>query len=293
MKHTKLSFTKTFALGFSAAVVAASSASAVLTIDLRASAVTGAASITNDKSVQLTGNVSTVSLQVWGQITNPTPTDNYGVQVILGSIISNNLVGTATGAVTGTSAAGPGPAAPFNQGPQRGGTNGATVSLNADTLSDLGSNSASPAPSHIKLRADPTGNNGGQQFGGVTGVFMPSDGGFALADAAGATINSIANGREFLMGTFRLTMSAISGGSFSYNWVTPVGFSGDSNIGQIAQWTDGDGIVRTPTPTSGGVINVASAVQFTMVPEPSAFGMVLIGALGLVGFRRLGFRRTA
>jgi len=29
------------------------------------------------------------------------------------------------------------------------------------------------------------------------------------------------------------------------------------------------------------------------VPEPAAFGMVLVGALGLVGFRRLGFRRTA
>jgi PEP-CTERM motif len=29
------------------------------------------------------------------------------------------------------------------------------------------------------------------------------------------------------------------------------------------------------------------------VPEPSAFGMVLIGAPGLVGFRGLGFRRAA
>ena len=34
------------------------------------------------------------------------------------------------------------------------------------------------------------------------------------------------------------------------------------------------------------------AITLAVVPEPSAFGMVLIGALGLVGFRRLGFRRS-
>ena len=34
-------------------------------------------------------------------------------------------------------------------------------------------------------------------------------------------------------------------------------------------------------------------VTLTVVPEPSAFGMVMLGALGLVGFRRLGLRRTA
>ena len=34
-------------------------------------------------------------------------------------------------------------------------------------------------------------------------------------------------------------------------------------------------------------------MRCSVVPEPSAFGMVLIGAPGLVGFRRLGLRRSA
>jgi hypothetical protein len=38
---------------------------------------------------------------------------------------------------------------------------------------------------------------------------------------------------------------------------------------------------------------VGAPIVITAVPEPSAFGMVLMGALGLVGFRRLGFRRSA
>jgi hypothetical protein len=50
----------------------------------------------------------------------------------------------------------------------------------------------------------------------------------------------------------------------------------------------------------GAAVNVKNStgvvftpLTFAAVPEPSAFGMVLVGALGLVGFRRLGFRRTA
>ena len=36
-----------------------------------------------------------------------------------------------------------------------------------------------------------------------------------------------------------------------------------------------------------------TGVTFVAAPEPSAFAMVALGALGLVGFRRLGFRRNS
>ena len=74
------------------------------------------------------------------------------------------------------------------------------------------------------------------------------------------------------------------------NWVIPA-FSAPLNRQQIAQWTDGDNVVNNGS-TQFAEMFVGAPIVITAVPEPSAFGMVLIGALGLVGFRRLGFRRA-
>ena len=75
------------------------------------------------------------------------------------------------------------------------------------------------------------------------------------------------------------------------NWVIPA-FTTALNRQQIAQWTDGDNVVNNGS-NQFAELFVGAPIVITAVPEPSAFGMVLIGALGLVGFRRLGFRRSA
>ncbi len=55
----------------------------------------------------------------------------------------------------------------------------------------------------------------------------------------------------------------------------------------------GDGALATQV---GGVGDpttfVFNPITLTVVPEPSAFGMVLLGAMSVVGFRRLGIRRS-
>ena len=107
----------------------------------------------------------------------------------------------------------------------------------------------------------------------------------------GATNNAITNGHEFLMGTITLSITSFTPTSvLNTNWVIP-GFTTPLNRAQIAQWTDGDNLVNAGG-TNFAEMFVGAPIVITAVPEPSAFGMVLIGALGLVGFRRLGFRRS-
>jgi len=68
------------------------------------------------------------------------------------------------------------------------------------------------------------------------------------------------------------------------------------------EWTSGlgssynkftvDGVVKTLNWADANVA-VGAAVNISLVPEPTAFGMLLLGTLGLVGFRRSAFRRLA
>ena len=296
MKNSKFVLTKSIALSISGLVLAASTASAVLTVDLRASASSSAAhaSIVNGKTVALNtiggGFAQTdISIQVWAQVTKTgAPTASYGIQSLLGSVVTNSSVPGATGI---TSFAPGGMATAFTQTNQLGVA--AEFSSPVDTVTDRGeANGAVTAPTanHIKFRANPTTATG-EVINGVSYVSTGLNGDTDPADQ-GVTFNLIPNGAEFLMGTIRLRLTANAGGTFTTNWVVPASFSGDSNLGQIAQWTEGDNLGRNPSSTSNGVVNVGGAITIASVPEPSAFGMVLIGALGLVGFRRLGFRRS-
>jgi hypothetical protein len=156
----------------------------------------------------------------------------------------------------------------------------AELSVPADGLMDLGSSSTVPTANHIKPRKDPTA--GGEQVGAVF---------FATNNSpAGATVQPIANGFEFLVGTttLHITDFANTAGTVHLNWVIPP-FTTPANKGQIAQWTDGDNAVNNGNLTAEMFVGPGVIV---MVPEPSAFGMVLLGAMGLVGFRRLGVRRA-
>src|SRR4029453_14066744 len=102
----------------------------------------------------------------------------------------------------------------------------------------------------------------------------------------------IANGYEFLMGFTTLNITDIAGPSAvaSLNWKIPA-FVTAANRGALGVWTDGDGLNSTGSAQFNELF-VGSPVSLVVIPEPSAFGMVLLGAMGLVGFRRLGVRHS-
>ena len=275
---TKMSILKSAILSLSVLSLGAATASAAITFDLRASAVDNGGSFGGGgKTVGLNPvGTTSVTLQVWAQASSvASSADPYGVQVILGSIKSTTVAGPASGALAASS-----PAVPF--GNQNTVGTLAELSSVTDTVGDLGSNGTIVTTNFIKFRKDPLA--GGQQVGAV---FFASGG-----SPNGATNNAITNGHEFLMGTVTLSITAFSPASIlNMNWVIPA-FSAPLNRQQIAQWTDGDNVVNNGS-TQFAEMFVGAPIVITAVPEPSAFGMVLIGALGLVGFRRLGFRRSA
>ena len=279
----KQNIVKTLSISIASLILAVSTGSATLTVDLRASASTGGASFVNGKTITTTGEAGTISLQVWAQVKQLAPTNSiYGMQVLLGSIKSTTTGGnpTATGSLTTSS-----PVAPFNTG----NAIGALAELTSDTITDLGSNATSPNTSFTKFRFDPTGAAGGTTGIGGSGIYFASN-----TTPAGATVNPITNGFEFLMGTVTLNLASFAPNSVvNMNWVVPT-FSTPANKGQIAQWTEATNTVLTPA-VAGSVINTGSpvAISFLAVPEPTSFAMLMIGSLGLVGFRRPSFRRSA
>ena len=277
------SFAKNILLSATLVLAVAGTSKAALTYDIRATAGTNGASLGGGgKTVGVQSSGSDITLQIWAQVTNATPVGGapFGIQAIMGSIVSTSVnAGDATGSLGAVALQ-----APFTVGSQSGGS--AQLSTVSDGILDRGAaaNLASPDLNHVLLAKD--GGSGGTQVAGS--LFFATD----LAPN-GATVNTIANGFEFLMGTATLSLSSFSltpGAQVSMNWVIPASFSTNSKRNQRAAWTQGDNLVTQGS--SSALMFVAAPVVITAVPEPSAFGMVLIGALGLVGFRRLGFRRA-
>ena len=279
--------TKTFTLAALVLAVTASTSTAFMTIDLRASHVdAGLGTVSgNGKSVAITGTTGNITFQIWAQVTNAAAIagDPFGVVQVIGSIASTSLPGSAAGAMNPVVLG-----APFNVNSQTGTVR--ELSTVADGITDLGglANSISPTTDHLLLAK--TAVSGGSQVV-AGGLFYASN-----LVPVGATFNAITNGFEFLMGTATLSItnfSSIPGTTVSMNWVVPQSFNTPSKRNQIALWTEGDNVQRAAggigfLPTSGAAVVLAAAV-----PEPSAFGMLALGALGLVGFRRMGLRRTA
>ena len=274
----KTSKSQILVVGATALILGASSAFATLTIDLRAASGSNVSISGGGKTVAIgdAGAASSVVFEVWAQVQNAAPTNSiFGIQALTGSIKSTTTGGTAAGAMTAATIG-----APFNAISQNGAP--AELSSPTDTVGDLGSNSTDPSANFIKFRKDPA--NGGELVGTV--LFATNN------TPLGSTVQAISNGFQFLMGTATLNLSSgFTASSLSMNWVIPT-FASVINKKTIAQWTDADNIVNEGS-TKAAEMFVGSSVVITAVPEPSAFGMVLIGALGLVGFRRLGFRRSA
>jgi hypothetical protein len=104
--------------------------------------------------------------------------------------------------------------------------------------------------------------------------------------------------RSILVGEFKLVLDAGASGSTSVGfYVRPKGtnaatapavaYTYNANT-KSANYTGNTGTTVSPNDVFGFQnVSITAAV-----PEPSAFGMAMVGALGLIGFRRFGLRRA-
>lgn len=106
---------------------------------------------------------------------------------------------------------------------------------------------------------------------------------------------AITNGQEFRLFTFTYTVIAAPTGltasiQFTQQTTTIINSAAFSVDGSVAITSKSLG-----NPVGANATLLGAPVVFTgaAIPEPSAFGMLALGALGLVGFRRMGFRRSA
>ena len=148
---------------------------------------------------------------------------------------------------------------------------GTVQDLNADGFMDIGSTAAT------------TSSTVGNMFPRFT-----TNGAF---DQTGTGING-GLGKEFDLFHFTYTVVNAASGTASIQWtqqlttiINSATFLVDN--GNVTSKNIGQPVTTNATTLGAPIVLTAS------VPEPSAFGMLALGALGLVGFRRMGFRRSA
>lgn len=236
-------------------------ADAAITYDLRAVGATGAATVVNPKTVSVApgGLVgSTVSFELFAVAAGTNVTDDEGFQSGLMQIRTfaagtKNIKGDFTAKALGAG------------------------------FSDSGSNSGSFAD----VNGDGDLDVGGTASSNAAGYFTPRAAAIALGTGPGGT-------SSFMIGTFTLTLTSVVDLNSVVNTLVNVSWPSLNTIlnSQRSSWR-ADNVSRNGG-TAAPYNTIAGAdVQIQLVPEPSAFGMLLVGALGLVGFRRIGFRRSA
>ena len=241
------------------AAITTPSANAILSWDLRARVSGGGAAMENPKSVILLPGLpaQTIDFDLYAVVTGLNATIDETFQQGLTKLLT-------TGAIRGNFEL-------IVLNPTFavvGSLPGPLVDLDADGDIDIGSNSTTATTGYIFPRAS------AQQGAGV-GVDLP-----------GATA-----GREFLWGTVRLNISNVTPADTqtAANFAVPSGLTG-ANAAARGTWNQDAGAAENGS--NSALLSVGAPVLLTVVPEPSAFGMVLLGAMGLVGFRRLGIRRA-
>ena len=244
---------KALSVGIAAASFALSCSNATLTIDLRATTVNGVPAA-NPKSVEVFPG-QTVSFDVYAIVTGATEAAGLeGFQIAIGSITSG-AGGSPLGDILTNEIV-----APFNGA---GSTIGTRVDLDADTDVDLGSNNAALDSNFIGVRS------AAMTLGNANGL--------------GAS--------EFKFYTFTFQVRAgQNGGSAAVNWRK----TDLTGLTTEYIWQE-NGVLTNSRGVNGGSVPLilnGPSVSVLVVPEPTAFGMVLMGAMGVVGFRRLGFKRS-
>ncbi len=245
---------KPFILSAAIAGIAAQQASATLTLDLRAISVNGIPTL-NPKSVTVAPN-DLVTFQLFAVVTGPTEAAGLeGFQIAVGSILSNTSLTGGKGNVETRQFDGVFGAA--------GATLGTIVDLDADGDLDIGDNATAAAvAANVSLRS------AAMTTGNATGLG--------------------ASEFDLYQFTFRVT-SPGADNQISVNW-RKTDFTG---LTTEYIWQE-NGVLTNSRGVNGGTVALVGVglPVLVAVPEPSAFGMVLLGAMGLVGFRRMGLRRS-
>jgi len=227
---------------------------AALTFDLRAATITH-----NGGGAVPVGDAKNVNVEALDLITLELYAQVTGVgggTEGYQTMLTGGVVATANGPIGGAFES-PSIATAFNGTSAAPGT---LQDLNADSRIDLGSNNTSFVQGqHVTAAAN------AMVIGNSTGV------------------------SEFKLFTvsYRVASSPVPTSSIALSFrMINVG-----GLGNELVWSE-DGVTKSLKDPNTGFSTSGYTVTLTAVPEPSAFGMVLVGALGLVGFRRLGFRRS-
>src|SRR5678816_1959744 len=265
-------------------------ASADLIMDLRVGSLSGAGSLSDDKTVFGVDVGSIITLQVWAQITAAGTTqinDTFGLQRVMGSIITTSSPASG-GNVRGNMS----PAnlfAPYDSYPRPIAASAgqvAELSTPADGSLDLGGNSWAQgfASRFVVFRADP--------FAGE----LIRDDEYAIPTnnvPLGATVNAITDGYEFLLGTADFTVNTVldeEDPAIALNWVIPP-FSSPANNGMRTIWVQGNGVVLSGNMQGsllsvGDPVTISAASAVEAIPEPATW-IALLGGISVLAVRRV------
>jgi len=252
-------------LGFLSATLISSLAicgtsNAAVTFDLRATAknaipITGG---NTTKSVAITSG-DVVELTMFVMVTG-TGAGVEGFQSALGKTITTHA-GGATGNQSNSLTTYLGNFA---------GTAPTAQDLNADGFTDLGSTATTTSS--------------------TAGNFFPR---FTTNGAFDLTGTTITDGKEFALFKFNYTAVNFAAGTASIQYTQQTTTVINSSTAQV----DGASIlskaIGTPSGANATVLGAPVVLSALSVPEPTSFAMLMMGSLGLVGFRRPSFRRSA
>ena len=283
------SFLGALAIGTGLLAFNPSQASAGFTYDMRAVSVANGpfAMIGDSKHVCYLTRGSVVTFQIWVQITSATGSGVFGYQHGYFSILSSNggvILGNVGSFI---------PIAPWDSSASSGRI---TASLDADSDLDNGSNLTNSLSGLANARSDNTAFGGGDPaFMGAqtTAVHVPS------AHFQPVTVGA-ESGYEFEIGTVTFTMTDVE----PTDPLVPIGINVRPGTALLTGGTKAvsasfveSGVLKSGTTgdfTVGADVQLflAPLIVVPCIPEPSAFHMVLLGAMGLAGMRRNGNRRA-
>ena len=274
IKITKQTLLPTLAAAAATLLVSETSSLATLTYDLRVTALNGVSvppALAKNITVNLNDDVTfTIYAQVTGTAGDPLL---EGVQSAFFSLVSD-----PTSATKGNFA----PATINPAFPSGGSKAGTPKDTNLDGFFDrlgVGTTASAQntaASSDIAAIKDVSPNYAGtpildgQEFALATTVFHVAQMGSNLSVTVVPSIFT----------------SGIGAARFSQIW----GENAANNTSAQNRQTGFNNLTNTAPNT--GSASPGTGVTLIAVPEPAAFGMVILGAMGLVGFRRLGVRRA-
>ena len=151
--------------------------------------------------------------------------------------------------------------------------------------------------------SDTNGDGMNDRLGGQRTVSSNSVAPFDVTVRFGSTPNyngtPITDGMEYALSTADFQILTL-GDLLSVNVAPSIFLSGISAARFSSQWAEdtaggvtpqnrlGGFQTLAPTAPNTGEVQVGAPVSISIVPEPTAFGMVLVGAMGLVAARRRG-----